>query len=260
MIKLNQVSFCYSTHKIVQNLDLCIERESIMSIMGPSGCGKSTLLRLISGLELPSLGYISFDGEAVSYPPKDLRYSFQDYDAFPWLTVEENVLLSNKSLKRKDALSQTNDILKRVGLYDHRKKYPAQLSGGMRKRLALGRCIAGASKAILLDEPFSSLDVDARNDLHNLVLTLAKQIKCTFLIVTHDIEEAIFLSSKVVIATQLPFQIRAIVEIPFPYPRTEALLLLPEFQIISKRIRGLLIQHSSEMGRILGDRENINDA
>lgn len=241
LIEFRQVSFGYDKSEIIRTLDLSIEHNTILSIMGPSGCGKSTVLRLISGLGHPSSGKILFDGAPVVRPPKDLRYSFQDYDAFPWLTVEQNILLFSKSSERISVQDEATNLLKQIGLFGHSKKYPAQLSGGMRKRLALGRCIAGTPKAILLDEPFSSLDVAARNELHKLVLGLASQIKCTFVIVTHDIDEAVFLSSKVILATPLPFRLSRIIEIPFPYPRDPQLRLSGEFEMLCEDIRALLI-------------------
>lgn len=241
LIEINQVSFSYDKNEVISNLDLSIERNSIVSIMGPSGCGKSTLLRLISGLGRPSSGTIFFNGSPVIRPPKDLRYSFQDYDAFPWLTVKQNILLFSRFSKAKTRQSEANSLLKQIGLYGHGNKYPAQLSGGMRKRLALGRCIAGEPKAILLDEPFSSLDVAARDELHKLVLDLAHQIKCTFIIVTHNINEAVFLSSKVIVATPIPFRIKKIVEVPFNYPRDPQVRLSLMFDVICEEIRSLLV-------------------
>jgi NitT/TauT family transport system ATP-binding protein len=242
LIEINQVSFGYDKSEVISNLDLSIERNSIVSIMGPSGCGKSTLLRLISGLGQPSAGTIFFNGSSVLRPPKDLRYSFQDYDAFPWLTVKQNILLFSRFSRAKAAQNEADDLLKQIGLYEHAKKYPAQLSGGMRKRLALGRCIAGEPEAVLLDEPFSSLDVAARDELHKLVLDLAHQIKCTFVIVTHNINEAVFLSSRVIVATPIPFRIKKIVKVPFTYPRDPQVRVSHTFDVTCEEIRSQLVR------------------
>lgn len=242
LIQLQHVSFSYGKNQIIEDLNLDINHNSIVSFMGPSGCGKSTVLRLISGLESPASGAIYFDGNPVVLPPKTLRYSFQDYDALPWLTVEQNIFLSNRLLGTESLRQEScKELLSQIGLSNHRKKYPAQLSGGMRKRLALGRCIAGTPKAILLDEPFSSLDVAARDTLHGLVLNLSNQMKCAFVIVTHDIDEAVFLSNKIFISAPLPFQVRKIINVPFNYPRDSQIRESREFESITGTIRSLLV-------------------
>jgi NitT/TauT family transport system ATP-binding protein len=234
LIEVCNVSFAYGDKQIIDSATFSIAESSIVSIMGPSGCGKSTALRIISGLETPSAGVCRFDGAKVISPPANLRYSFQDYDAFPWLTVESNLRLFGEKPRK---LARITKVLQRIGLVDHRAKFPAQLSGGMRKRLALGRCIVGAPKAILLDEPFSSLDVSARDDLHELVLDLARETGCTFVIVTHDIDEAIFLSNRVFISDPLPFQVRKVIDVPFPYPRSKNIRQADEFENLHEEIR-----------------------
>lgn len=238
LIEVRQVSFYYGERKIVDDASLSIDQNSIVAIMGPSGCGKSTLLRIISGLEKPATGICRFDEKEVKKSPKDLRYSFQDYDAFPWRTVEQNLCLFSRACGNDD---KTDELIKQIGLLGHGKKFPPQLSGGMRKRLALGRCIAGAPKGVLLDEPFSSLDLSSREDLHKLVLDLARQMDCTFVIVTHDINEAIFLSSRIFISTPLPFHVRKIIDVPFQYPRSPDIQRSREFENLYTEVRSLLV-------------------
>jgi NitT/TauT family transport system ATP-binding protein len=244
LIEIEKVSFSYGDRKIIDSANLSINQNSIVSIMGPSGCGKSTLLRIISGLEEPTGGFCRFDGEEVRRPPKTLRYSFQDYDAFPWRTVEKNLSLFARRVQQKNT-DPVTELLQKVGLQEHREKFPLQLSGGMRKRLALGRCIAGAPKAILLDEPFSSLDVSSRDELHKLVLNLAQETGCTFVVVTHDIDEAVFLSSRVIVSDPLPFHVRKVIEIPFHYPRSTEIRQTHDFEQLCEEIRSLQI-HSDD--------------
>ena len=220
-IFLKDISFYYGTTKIIDSINLSLPKSGIFSILGPSGCGKSTLLRLISFLETPTHGKIYINGKNITSHFSGLRYSFQDFDAFPWKTVKDNLLLSGAITNSNSVESfELNYLLKIIGLKRHENKYPAELSGGMRKRLALGRCIASKPNFVLLDEPFSSLDIDARYEMYDLLQTLFLEWNGLILIVTHDINEAVFLSKKIFISGPLPFHIKKEIEIPFDYPRT----------------------------------------
>ncbi len=239
IIELKRVSFAYSDSLVVKDLDLAIEDAEIVSIMGPSGCGKSTVLRLLAGLEKPRLGDCLFDGKALERPSPKLRFSFQDFDAFPWKTVRNNLLLGGASENGGANGSAVGDLLQKIGLAGHENKYPAELSGGMRKRLALGRCLAGKPRVILLDEPFSSLDVDARQEMYSLLQGLWDEWRCLFVIVTHDIHEAILLSRLVIISEALPFRKKEIMEIPFDYPRDDSIIGTSEYLSLASRLRHL---------------------
>lgn len=240
LIELNNVEFAYADVPVVGPLDLAIEAGKIVSIMGPSGCGKSTLLRVIAGLERPRRGTCIFDGLPLERPSPLLRFSFQDYDAFPWRTLRENLLLGGAHEDSDDRGFAVGDLLEKIGLAGHERKYPAELSGGMRKRLALGRCLAGKPKVILLDEPFSSLDTDARHEMYGVLQALWSEWHCLIVIVTHDAHEAILLSHRILISESLPFRIRGQVDIPFEHPRTEAIAVTPEYLALSHKIRELL--------------------
>lgn len=239
IIELNQVSFSYKKMLVVKDLNLTIKDKQIVSIMGPSGCGKSTVLRLLSGLEKPILGDYFFEGKPIERPSPKLRYSFQDFDAFPWKTVKTNLLLGGASEKGGPEAFAVEDLLYKIGLSGHENKYPAELSGGMRKRLALGRCLAGKPRVILFDEPFSSLDVDARQEMYGLLQNLWNEWRCLFIIVTHDIQEAILLSHEIIVSTALPFRTKELITVPFSYPRNDSIVSSSEYFNLASKIRNL---------------------
>ena len=221
LIEFKEISFSYTSDLVVSGLSLELGKFQIVGILGPSGCGKSTVLRLIAGLEKPVEGSILYDGKVKEPPNEGLRFSFQDFDAFPWRTVEENLTLAGATQDEKGSGFSVDELLSKIGLYEHRKKYPAELSGGMQKRLALGRWIAGKPDVVLLDEPFSSLDVDTRYDMYSLLQSLRLTWQCLFIIVTHNIHEAVYLCSEIIVSTPLPFRVKSKFEVPFDYPRTE---------------------------------------
>ena len=240
LVELKKVNFEYSKSPVVRDLDLAIENRQIVSIMGPSGCGKSTVLRLISGLEAPLSGECLFEGKNIERPSPKMRFSFQDFDAFPWKTVRNNLLLGGASENGGANAFDIEVLLQKIGLAGHENKYPAELSGGMRKRLALGRCLAGKPQVILLDEPFSSLDMDAKQEMYTLLQNLWNEWQCLFVIVTHDIHEALFLSRQIIISEPLPFRKKEIIEIPFSYPRDDSIITSSEFFSLASRLRHLL--------------------
>jgi NitT/TauT family transport system ATP-binding protein len=166
----------------------------------------------------------------------------QDFDAFPWRTVRQNLSLAGglRGDSTEDAFG-VDELLDKIGLAEHGNKYPAELSGGMRKRLGIGRCLAGKPKVILLDEPFASLDIDARNEMYGLVQSLWADWNCLFVIVTHNINEAVLLSKKIIISSMLPFRLKEIVPISLEYPRNGKILDSVEFLSIQQKIRQLLI-------------------
>lgn len=240
LLELRSTHFAYDDNPIVKGFDLDIDEGQIISIMGPSGCGKTTVLRLIAGLEIPTSGTCLFDGTSLEKPSPKLRYGFQDYDAFPWRGVRENLLLAGASKENNEKTFNIDDLLEKIGLAGHDNKFPAELSGGMRKRLALGRCLAAKPKLVLLDEPFSSLDIDAKCEMYALLQSLWSEWHCIFVVVTHDIHEAILLSQRVLISEPLPFRTKSIVDIPFQYPRDESISNTDEYLSIAHRIREFL--------------------
>ncbi len=238
MIRLSNICFSYDKDLVVDNLSFNVPSGEILSIVGPSGCGKSTLLLLIAGLLRPQSGEV-----AISKDEREslaaLRFLFQDYDAFPWQTTWGNVKYS-ASKGSYPSNREVKEMLTGVGLLDSQEKYPGELSGGMRKRLALARCLVTKPAVLLLDEPFSKLDVDTRYDMYSLLQKLWLSLHQTIVLVTHDLHEAILLGSRILVATSLPFRVRTFIEVPFEYPRNDSLEGSPEYVEISTTLRDAL--------------------
>lgn len=196
-IELKNIFKTYKEQPVISNLSLDIQTGDFFTILGPSGCGKSTLLNIIAGIETADKGEVILSYTKQSTP----RIMFQDYSLFPWHNCIDNVLLGmeqltyNKAEKHQKALEWINI----VGLEKHQNKYPKELSGGMKQRIALAQVLASESPIILMDEPFGALDSFIREDLQNLILNIWKQYKKTILFVTHNISEAIFLGNKILV-------------------------------------------------------------
>jgi NitT/TauT family transport system ATP-binding protein len=195
-----------------------------LAVVGPSGCGKSTLLQIVAGLIPASAGRIKVGDEVVAAPPRELVYLFQQYSKslFPWLTVEKNVMFAFRhrlSLGTAAAKARCAEYLAMVGLADFAGHYPWQLSGGMQQRVAIARALAAEPRALLLDEPFSSVDALTRMDLHALILDLWTQKGFTAVLVTHDVDEAVLLADRVAVLTHRPAVLSEVVETGLPRPR-----------------------------------------
>jgi ABC-type nitrate/sulfonate/bicarbonate transport system ATPase subunit len=232
-IIVNSLCFRYEDRLIINNLDLQLPANKIFCIVGPSGCGKSTLLRLIAQLEYPLSGEIKFDNKKTH---NNLRFLFQDYDAFPWYTVLENLQQSYQKYS-VNLDPDIKNILELVGLWESRDKYPTQLSGGMKKRLALARNIILKPSILLLDEPFSKLDIDIRNEMYSLFQDMWLDLNQTVILVTHDLHEAILLGTQVLVSTHNQLRISDVIDIPFEYPRIDTIIDAPMYSNIMKRIR-----------------------
>ncbi|MBS5989162.1 ABC transporter ATP-binding protein [Anaerococcus hydrogenalis] len=207
------------THAL-KNIDLSIDNNEFVSIVGPSGCGKSTMLRLISGLIRPSQGKILLDGKEIEKPSSKKGMVFQKPTLFPWLTVGENVGFSG-SLKNEEKIDQKEIdlMLEKVGLSEFKNSFPKQLSGGMAQRVSLIRTMIARPEVFLLDEPLGSLDAFTRMNMQDEILNLWQEIKNLMIMVTHDVEEAVYMSSKVIIMEPRPGRVKEIVDIDLPYPR-----------------------------------------
>ncbi|NDL56437.1 ABC transporter ATP-binding protein [Phytoactinopolyspora mesophila] len=209
----------------VADLSVTVAEREFVSIVGPSGAGKTTLLKCIAGLLPQTSGTVYLDDEEVVGPPEKMALVFQDYSRslYPWMTVEQNVAFPLKRRKLgKAALRELiQDTLRSVGLGDAGAKYPWQLSGGMQQRVAIARALAYQPEILLMDEPFASVDAQTRADLEDLVLDLRDRYGITILFVTHDIDEAVYLSDRVVVLTPSPTRVAEIVDIPLPRPRDQ---------------------------------------
>ncbi|MFS2151298.1 ABC transporter ATP-binding protein [Rhizobium sp. Rhizsp42] len=205
---------------VLKDINLQVEHNEIVAIVGASGCGKSTLLRLVVGLDADYRGTISWGGQNTPALTK-VGMVFQDHRLYPWLTVEGNVALAfdNTSLSTADRLDRTRHYLRLVGLADYAKAYPRQLSGGMAQRAAIARALAQEPEILLMDEPFGALDSILRMRLQDELLSIWEKNKVSIVIVTHDVEEALYLADRVLVMEPNPGRIRDVVEVGLPRPR-----------------------------------------
>jgi NitT/TauT family transport system ATP-binding protein len=194
-------------------------------IVGPSGCGKTTLLKAISGLLSPTRGSSFVRGERVDGPPKSLALVFQEYtrSLLPWLTVGRNVTfpLAAMRVPKGEQLARATDSLREVGLAGFEDRYPWQLSGGMQQRVAIARALAYQPAVLLMDEPFASVDAQSRADLEDLVLTVQRHTQLTAVLVTHDIDESVYLADRVIVLTRRPTTIRQVLDVKLSKPRDQ---------------------------------------
>ncbi|WP_150272462.1 ABC transporter ATP-binding protein [Paenibacillus tepidiphilus] len=203
---------------VLDKLQLAVEPGEFISIIGPSGCGKSTLLRIVAGLEVDIEGEVLVDGVKVTKPSKTRGYIFQEHRLFPWMTVQENIA-ADLPLKNPEVRARVKELISLVKLEGFEEAYPKQLSGGMSQRVAIARSLLRSPKVLLLDEPFGALDAFTRAHMQEALLEIWQQNRTTMLFVTHDIDEAVFLASRVVILDPRPGRIKEIVPVALPYPR-----------------------------------------
>ncbi|MCZ8041580.1 MAG: ABC transporter ATP-binding protein [Beijerinckiaceae bacterium] len=217
---------------------LSVGDNDFIAILGPSGCGKSTLLRIIGGLETASEGKIMLDGAPVSGPGADRGFVFQSYTLFPWLTVVQNIAfgLREKGIAERERIDIARGWAERVGLASFVDHFPKQLSGGMQQRTAIARALANDPKILLLDEPFGALDNQTRALMQEMLLGIWERERKTVLFVTHDIEEAIFVGSRVVVMSARPGRIKADIAVDLPHPRPYTIKTSPEFVALKERL------------------------
>jgi NitT/TauT family transport system ATP-binding protein len=231
--KLEITGLCKSFGDLeaLRGIDIAIEHGEFISVVGPSGCGKTTFLRIVAGLEPSTSGAILLDGRALSGPGGDRGFVFQNDNLLPWRTVLTNALIGPEIAGQVGApeRQRTLDLLKLVGLDGFENYYPRQLSGGMRQRVNLARALAIDPEVLLMDEPFSSLDAQTREIMQTELLRIWDQGRKTVLFVTHQIDEAVFLSDRVLVLARRPGRLQESVEIKLPRPRALAIKRTPEF-------------------------------
>jgi len=233
-------------HEVValQDIDLDIPRGQFACLLGPSGCGKSTLLNAVAGFAPPSSGAILVDGRPVTGPGPDRGMVFQEYALFPWMTVEQNIRfgLEIKRMRGPEIDCRVDELLRLLSLADFRARYPKDLSGGMRQRVAIARVLALDSPILLMDEPFGALDALTRRNLQDELLRLWAELKKTIVFVTHSIEEAIYLADRIVVMTYRPGTIKRDILVDLARPRDPA---APQFNLL-KRELGLMVMEEQE--------------
>jgi len=209
----------------LKEVSFVVKEGDFVSIVGPSGCGKTTLLMCVAGLIAPSDGRALLNGKVINKPPKEMVLIFQNYtnSLFPWRTVLGNVLfaLENKDMPKTRKMEIAEKSLMSVGLHDFISHYPWQLSGGMQQRVAMARGLAYGSEIILMDEPFASVDAQTRTDLEDLLLALWERYSKTILFVTHDIDEAVYLSNRVIVLSRRPSVILETISVNLERPRNQ---------------------------------------
>ncbi len=228
--------------RAIDSIDLRVDANEIVCLVGPSGCGKSTLLSIAAGLDEPTSGSVLLDGREITAPGPDRGLVFQSYSLYPWRTVSKNVAfgLELQGLSRDEIRSRVAAYLDVMGLSKFSEALPRELSGGMQQRTAIARALATEPSVLLLDEPFGALDSQTRSSMREFLLDVWRQTKATILMVTHDVEEAVFLSQRIYVMSPHPGRIDEEVAVPFGEDRERHLLRDAEFQGLCERIDDLL--------------------
>lgn len=219
-----------------------VHRRELMCVIGPSGCGKSTLVRILAGLETATSGEVLVDGVAVSGPGPDRGMVFQSYTLFPWLSVKENVMFGPRMAGKAafTAESEARQWIDLVGLSKFENSYPHQLSGGMKQRVAIARALANQPRVLFMDEPFGALDAQTRAEMQSYLLEIWKNVDITIVFITHDLDEAVFLSDRILVLDANPGRVQEVVEVPVPRPRNEGHLFDPTFMATRAHIDRLM--------------------
>ena len=252
LISFNKVCLDFGGRRVINDLDLVLDKGSFTCVVGPSGCGKTTLLRLLTGLVKPTSGEVMHSGQKVTGPSRDVAIVFQDYGKalLPWRTVAGNVSLALEAMKvpREARTARIMELLAKVGLANHADKYPSQLSGGMQQRLQIARCLAQEPAVLLMDEPFGALDAMTRQSLQDEVAKLVEEYGTTVLFITHDLEEAIYLGDRVIALRANPghnlSSLAQSIAVPLPRPRDQLSTREdPEFLRLRRELFDFIQEH-----------------
>ncbi len=254
-LQVSEVSKVYGRGRhetlAVNKVSFELERGQVGILLGPSGCGKSTVLRMVAGLETRSAGDIRVSGRSVSGPGRDRGLVFQAYTSFPWLTVEQNVAYG---LRINGAASRMREgvvgyFLEAIGLSRFRHHYPDQLSGGMRQRVAIARALANEPEVLLLDEPFGALDPETRHQMQELVMGIVRKEKMTVLMVTHDVDEALYMGDRIAFLSSHPGELREWIspglKAENEAPERDEFLANPAYQTQLRHIMGMMKEEST---------------
>ena len=252
-VKIDHVEKIYDGRKgkmiALNGVDLDIMENEFICVVGPSGCGKSTLLNIIAGLLEPTSGAVYVNGKKVEGTGTERGVVFQQYALFPWLTVMKNVMfgLKLKGMSDEEEKKIAMKYIKMVELEDFVDSYPKELSGGMKKRVAIARAYAVQPEVLLMDEPFGALDAQTRTQLQSELIRTWQEEKKTCFFITHDVEEAIILATKVIVMSARPGRIKTIIDIDLPYPRTQEMKMEQQFLDLKARIWGEVYQEYLEV-------------
>jgi NitT/TauT family transport system ATP-binding protein len=249
-VQFEQVSLAFDTPKgklkVVDDVSYDIRDGDFIAVIGPSGCGKTTMMSMLAGFQKPTGGSVLFDGKPIQGPGPERGVIFQEYGVFPWLTVKQNIAFGLTLKANRAATAERDAIcehyLELMGLTDFANAYPKHLSGGMRQRLAIARAYAVNPQFLLMDEPFGALDAQTRANMQNLLLKVLATEGKTVMLITHSVDEAIYLASRIVVVTARPARIREIIDVPFPYPRDESIQEKTEYAALRNRVRELVMK------------------
>ena len=241
-LEVNHISKCFDGKPILQDISITLNQGELVSLLGVSGGGKTTLFNIIAGLLPPDKGNVILNGKDITNQPGQISYMMQKDLLLPYRTIEDNAALPLllKGVNKRDARTQVSPLFAQFGLEGTQKKYPAQLSGGMRQRAALLRTYLFSQDVALLDEPFSALDTLTKRSIHQWYLDVMEKIQLTTLFITHDIDEAILLSDRIYLLSGNPGRIAAEIVIQEPKPRRDDFSLTPEFLEYKRKILSLL--------------------
>ena len=247
--QFDHVSLAFDTPKgrlqVVDDVSYTIDDGDFIAVIGPSGCGKTTMMSMLAGFQKPTTGQVLFDNAPVKGPSPERGVIFQEYGVFPWLTVRQNIAFGLTLNANRVPPAQRDEIcdhyLSLMGLSDFANSYPKHLSGGMRQRVAIARAYAVKPQFLLMDEPFGALDAQTRANMQNLLLQVLAAEGKTVMLITHSVEEAIYLASRIIVVTARPARIKEIIDVPFSYPRDESIHERPEFGQLRSYIRELVM-------------------
>ncbi len=227
---------------VLRDVSFDVHRREFICVVGPSGCGKSTLIRIVAGLDEATGGEVLLDGQAVVGPGPDRGMVFQGYTLFPWLTVKRNVMfgLEMRGKSRKVADAEAHQWLNMVGLDHCSDLYPHELSGGMKQRVAIARALANEPRILIMDEPFGALDAQTRGQMQSYLLQIWKNVDVTILFITHDLEEAAYLSDRILVMDSDPGRVVEIIENPVPRPRRQEQFISRSFLSLKRRLGELI--------------------
>lgn len=234
-LSLQHISKSYGKKHVLQDVSFHVDDGEFVTIVGPSGSGKSTLFQLIGGLYAPDNGEIMLDGKNLNNARGHISYMPQNPSLFPWRTIIQNVLLSSEIAGQKDT-GTALELIKKAGLSGYEQSYPHQLSGGMKQRVAFIRSLNSPQSIICLDEPFSALDEFTRFEMQEWLLSIWEEYRKSIVFITHNIEEALYLSDRILILSDKPASITKEIIVPFPRPRTENILLSEQFMKLKREI------------------------
>ncbi|MCS0503669.1 ABC transporter ATP-binding protein [Ancylobacter mangrovi] len=250
-VQFRDVYKTYGRIEVVHGVSFDINEGDFISLVGPSGCGKTTMMNMLAGFTEPDRGEVLLEGNRVNGPGPDRGVMFQDYGVFPWLTVEQNIrfgldLRVKRGMSKEEKRETVEKYIALMRLGDFRDAWPKNLSGGMRQRLALARAYAANPHFLLMDEPFGALDAQTRSAMHDLLLGIMQSERKTALLITHSVEEAIYLSNRILVISARPSRVVEEIRVPFSDQRDRELLDTHEFIEMRRHLRDLVMQQYAQ--------------